>query len=74
MIEPFDPEDPKLSTIYFRASSKRRVYSIEPYKILEFLGELGGLLEFFLAIGFIITYKFVKNQYERALIGDTYQV
>ena len=47
---------------------------MEPYKILEFLGELGGLLEFFLAIGFIITYKFVKDQYERALIGDTYQV
>ena len=43
--EPFDPESPILSTVYFRSSSKMRVYSLEPYKVLDLMGDMGGLLE-----------------------------
>ena len=72
--EPFEEDDPKLSTIYFRANFKYRVYSLDPYKILDLLGDMGGLIEFFLAIGFGLTFHFVKGSYERSLIGETYQI
>ena len=32
------------SSIYFRAHSKKNVYSLDPYKLTDFLGDLGGFL------------------------------
>ena len=54
--------------------SKHRVYSLDPYKILDLLGDMGGLLEIGLAVGLLLTFSFVKNSYERSILSDTYQV
>ena len=62
------------SAVYFRAASTRRVYSMEPYKILTLLGDLGGLLDIIMAFGVVITISYVKRAFSRSLLGDAYQV
>ena len=73
-IEPFDVENPIFSTVYFRSNSKMRVYSLEPYKVLDLMGDMGGLLEIGLACGLLLTFFYVKEAFERSIMGDTYQV
>ena len=60
--------------MYFRAASKHRVYSLDPYKILDLLGDMGGILEIGMALGLVMTFAYVKNSYERSILTDTYQV
>ena len=48
--------DASLSDIYFRVGSKKHVYSLEPYKVLDLLGDLGGLLDIMLAFGTVLTF------------------
>ena len=55
-------------------SHNYRIYSLDPYKILDLVGDLGGLLEIGLAVGLLMTFSFVKDSYERSIMGDTYQV
>ena len=62
----------KYSSIYFRMASKRRVYSLEPYKILDLLGDMGGLLDIIFAFGVLITIGYVKRAFARSLLGDAY--
>ena len=50
-----EDENFSFSNIYFRASSKRRVYSLEPYNIIELLGDMGGLLDIAYAFGILCT-------------------
>ena len=59
---------------YFRVASKKQMYSLDPYKILDLLGDLGGLLEFFKAFGMIFTASIVKKAFDISLLSDTYQV
>ena len=62
----------ELSTVYFRASSKMNVYSLDPYKILDLLGDLGGLLDLVKAIGWILTVSVVKKAFDISLFSDAY--
>ena len=60
--------------VYFRVASKTQMYSLDPYKILDLLGDLGGLLELFKAFGMIFTASIVKKAFDISLLSDTYQV
>ena len=60
------------SEIYFRASSKRRIYSIEPYNILELLGDMGGLLDIIYAFGVLCTATIATEAFYRTLLSDAY--
>ena len=62
------------SNVYFRVASKRRIYSLEPYKILDLLGDMGGLLDIINAFGILITASIVKEAFNRSLLSDAYQV
>lgn len=71
----FDADgDASYSDIYFRVASKKRVYSLEPYKILDLLGDLGGLLDIMFAFGTILTMWVAKRAFDRSLLSDAYQV
>ena len=50
------------------------VYSLDPYKILDLLGDLGGLLDLVQAIGWILTASVVKKAFDISLLSDAYQV
>ena len=62
------------SDVYFRVASKKNMYSLDPYKILDLLGDLGGLLEYVRAIGMILTASMVKKAFDISLLSETYQV
>ena len=62
------------SNVYFRVASKRRIYSLDPYKILDLLGDMGGLLDIINAFGVLVTVSVVKEAFNRSLLGDAYQV
>ena len=60
------------SNVFFRASSKRRIYSIEPYNILDLLGDMGGLLDIIYAFGILCTASIATDAFTRSLLGDAY--
>ena len=62
------------SNIYFRVASKRHIYSLDPYKILDLLGDMGGLLDIVNAFGILITVSIVNEAFNRSLLSDAYQV
>ena len=66
--------DVSFSDFYLRAASKKRVYSLDPYKILDLLGDMGGLLDIVLAFGVLVTLNVVKRAFDRSLLSDAYQV
>ena len=49
-----------------------RTYSRDPYKILDLIGDMGGLLEIGLGLGALLTASFVKNSFTRSILSDTY--
>ena len=44
-----------LASVFFRVASKRRAYSLNPYNILDLLGDMGGLLDIVMAFGMLLT-------------------
>ena len=62
------------SNLYLRTASKRRIYSLDPYKILDLLGDMGGLLDIINAFGVLFTASIVKEAFNRSLLSDAYQV
>lgn len=67
-------EEGSYSNLYLRAAIKRRIHSKDPYKILDLLGDMGGLLDIVNAFGIIITTQIVKEAFNRSLLNDAYQV
>ena len=63
-----------MSSIYFRADHKNHFYSLEPYKISDLLGDLGGYQEIIFAVGVVLTVLIVENKFESDLMKDAYQV
>ena len=63
-----------LSSAYFRSASHNRIYSLDPYKILDLLGDMGGLLDIVLVVGVILTVSFVKQAFLSSLLHAAYQV
>ena len=66
--------DDDYSAVYFRVASKRRIYSLDPYKILDLLGDMGGLLDIIHAFGILLTSSVVKEAFNRSLLSEAYQV
>lgn len=62
------------TSMYFRADSKKRIFSLDPYKLTDLLGDLGGFLEIVQSVGIFLTVVFVEHSFLKRLIGDAYQV
>ena len=71
-IERFNVDDPVYSSVYFRSSSKYRTYNSDPYKILDLLGDMGGLVKFCATIGMLMTISHVRESFARSILQDTY--
>ena len=66
--------DREYMNVYLRAENQSRFYKRVGYDILTYLGDLGGLLDFVLALGFAITSFFSTKLFSAALIGQVYRV
>ena len=60
--------------IFFRADNERRLYKREGYDVLTYLGDLGGLLDVVLVLGFLFTSFFASRLFKAALIGQVYRI
>ena len=61
-------------SIFFRVDQKAVLYKREDYDLLEFFGDLGGLLDFVLLTGYIVVHAFIARLYSAALISETYRM
>ena len=56
-------------SIYLRSYNEQRFYKREGYSALDYLGDLGGLLDVLLIVGGLFTAIFAKKLFKAALIG-----
>ena len=68
------PSSTVVSTLFFRSSLKKRVYSLDPYKIMALLGDIGGFTELLGLLGLALTSNLVQYQFARDLMSSTYHV
>ena len=55
--------------IFIRSDNEQRLYKREGYSALDYLGDLGGLLDVLLIMGGLFTAIFAKKLFKAALIG-----
>ena len=67
-------EDMEYVKIYFRADSKSRLYKREDYQLLDYLGDLGGLLDFVILFCWAMSHVFVKRLFHAALVSSVYRL
>ena len=60
--------------IYFRAHNSKVLYQRARYDILSYLGDLGGLMDILILIGWLLTSVFSSKMFIAALIGQAYNV
>ena len=60
--------------IFFRADSSMHVYKREGYDFLTFLGDLGGLFDIMMVIGWSFTSLFTGRLLAAALISEVYRI
>ena len=68
------PEDIEYIKIYLRADSNSKLYKREDYQLLEYLGDLGGLLDFVILFCWASSHVFVKRLFHAALIQQVYRL
>ena len=72
--ELFNATDNRLVSIYLRADSVKRVYTREYESMLQFFGDMGGLIEIcFLTISLLV-YLVIERNFMAAIISDTFKV
>ena len=68
------PSNPRHATIYLRADHTKNIYNRSVGSMLEFLGDIGGLIEIvFLTVASCIVFITERN-FKAAMISDTYKV
>ena len=73
-IAPDQPlEEREYLAIYFRIDSIMNYYKREEYDVLTYFGDLGGLFDFILMFGMLITSAFVNRNFQASLIERAYQ-
>ena len=60
--------------IYLRADSAKNTYKRKNYDVVDFLGDVGGLLESILWMGQTFTVIFAAKLFQGALVSEAYKV
>ena len=66
--------DREYLSIYLRAGAKYRIYEKSVVTILEFFGDIGGVLEIVGVVGFLFTFVFVNRAMNSEMVKEVYQV
>ena len=72
--EVVDPETPMLTTIYIRHGRTKKLYFRSVGSMLEFLGDLGGLIEICFIVVSGMIFFITERNFKAAMISDTYKV
>ena len=60
--------------LFLRNENFNHVYSREYYDLVQYLGDLGGLLDVVLVFGWILTSFFSFRLFQSALVSSTYKL
>ena len=66
--------DREYLSLFFRAENQSRLYRRVGDDVLTYLGDLGGLLDFVLLLGFLSSSCFASKLFSAALISQVYRV
>ena len=58
---------------YLRAEQLQNTYKREEYDLLQYFGDLGGLLEIVMLIGWYLSFALVSRLFQAALVERTYR-
>ena len=72
ITDEIDP--PEYLSIYLRADSRRKFYKREDYDLLTYLGDVGGLLDFILMVGWSISTVFISRLFSASIIQKVYRL
>ena len=61
-------------SFFFRLDDKFRIYKRRTDNIMDFLSEIGGILEIVLAVGFFVTSPFVTRHMNTEMVNAVYHV
>ena len=67
-------KDKEYLSIFFRADLMSKFYKREDYDILEYLGDIGGLLDIVLIFGYAFSHSFVQRLFQAALVEKVYRL
>lgn len=70
--KPYDERE--YLNIFFRADQLRQIYKRDDYELLTYLGDLGGLLDFIVLLGWLISAVFVRRLFQAALVEKAYRL
>ena len=62
-------EDREYVNLFFRQDYSQRLYKREEYDMLTYLGDLGGLLDFVVIFGWVVSYHFASRLFSAALVN-----
>ena len=59
--------------LYLRADVIKNNYKTEEYDLMQYFGDLGGLLEIVIVIGWYLSFALVSRLFKAALVERTYR-
>ena len=63
----------KYFKFYFRADQIKNNYKREEYDLLQYFGDIGGLLEIVTLVGWYMSFALVSRLFQSALVKSTYR-
>ena len=61
-------------SLFLRAANERQLYFRDTYDMLTYLGDLGGLIDIVMVVGYLLTTLFASKLLAAAVIGQVYRI
>ena len=74
MPQAIDVAEREYLSIFFRADNELRLYKRARDDIVTYMGDLGGLLDVLVVLGYTLTGIFASKIFKAALIGSAYRI
>ena len=62
------------ATLYIRADHTSRNHTRQTYRLIEYLGDIGGLIQIILIAGSFLVGFIIERQFNAAMVSETYQI
>ena len=69
-----NPADQVFASIQFRADNSMRYHKRQTYRLIEYLGDIGGLIELVWIGGSLFVGFIIERQFNAAMVSETYQI
>ena len=60
--------------MHIRADNSTRYHRRQTYRLIEYLGDIGGLIQIILLTGSFFVGFIIERQFKAAMVSETYQI